>query len=149
MIKLKEGQKVLDEQGNVYLIERGDIVRFTENDVDLAQIVSTVDLSPLEKAIERVTGLRGITLEITDIRKNKYISISDPTNYAKQAGCLATSFESLHLVSFGSQADEEEWWLSIHWSYQFSAQGGRGSNGHEILNATYSFKAGDWKFIFR
>jgi hypothetical protein len=26
MIKLKEGQKVLDESGNVYLIEKGDLV---------------------------------------------------------------------------------------------------------------------------
>ncbi len=30
MIKLKEGQKVLDVEGNVYLVEKGDLVESTK-----------------------------------------------------------------------------------------------------------------------
>jgi len=62
MIKLKEGQKVLDEDGNVYVVEHGDLIEgssFTNEDDDTGSIIVYKKLGKLSIQLIQFTNSHG------------------------------------------------------------------------------------------
>lgn len=148
MIKLKEGQKVIAENGDVYEIENGDILTskvIKENKADISEIVANVDFTELNKQVEKITGLKGVKFEVSSISKNKYVNVIDTKNYAKEAGCLSSIYDTLTLQTFNTEVslDKDMWFMTINWHYEYL---NGGSNGTTLLTAWYKISTKEWVF---
>lgn len=87
IIKLKEGQKVLDEKGNVYLIEKGDIVKesVSSDIIKIAKRELTFRYQMLSRFIED-------TKYYLKTRSPKHLWSLDPIDHADNMLFLYDSF---------------------------------------------------------
>jgi hypothetical protein len=58
MIKLKEGQKVIGEDGNTYLIEKGDLIESTLNEGSISERDARTALWDLANSFDDLTFVR-------------------------------------------------------------------------------------------
>jgi hypothetical protein len=98
MIKLKEGQKVFDEKGNTYLIEKGDLIESGQLQESSSRVVydemNSFTNSIIEYMADSSQGL-GYLSEILEVVQDleKGANISDYVTYFKRVAAYLNDYK--------------------------------------------------------
>lgn len=130
------------------MIEKDDVMvskSLNENSVDIEDIINNIDLTDLNKEIEKRTGLRSVNMQVVNINRNKYVNLQSDKNYVKDTGCLASTFDSVYVQTFNTEIalDKDMWYMTIHFRYQLKSGV---SNGLDLLTAWYEISTQKWTF---
>lgn len=104
------------------------------------EVLYGIDWTVLERKLSETLGV-GIRLFVDlDGRGSPSVISQD---IVEHAGVMRANFASLHVANFGMVYDGKKLWFPVN--FQYTHKGG-GSNGCDILQATYHLKSRRWEF---
>jgi len=120
------------------------VSKFKEDNQLLDQIISTIDLTPLENEVKKRLGV-SIPLSISKISSRKeYLSVQSK-DLTKLTGILKNIYSSFILKTFNSAINDKEptWWMTLDFRFEYKSGG---SNGTELLTSLYNYETKEWSF---
>jgi hypothetical protein len=118
------------------------------NEVDdqlLDQIITTIDLTPLENEVKKRIGTSVQFIISKQKGRTQDYLIVESKDLTKYTGIFKNIYKYCILKTFNSAINDKEptWWMTLDFKFEYKSGG---SNGTELLTSWYNYETKEWTF---